>query len=58
MLAYIDLNFVLEWFLVHIYAICRCMHKSEILYDLNHDSYMRYMIAYLGHEITFNMIHN
>ena len=49
--AYINLNFILEWFLVHNYVICRCMHKSKILVDLIHDSYMRYMITYLGQKI-------
>ena len=45
--ACIALNFVLEQFLVHNYVIYRSMHKSKILFDLIHDSYMRYMIAYL-----------
>ena len=56
--ACIDLNFDLERFLVHVHMICRCMYKSEILYNLIHDSYMRYMVTYLGHKIIFNMIHD
>ena len=54
----IDLNFDLEWFLVHIHMIYRCMHKPKILYDLIHDSYMRYMITYLDHKIIFNIIYD
>ena len=58
MKAYIDLNFDLELFLVHIHMIYRCMHKPEILYDLINDSYMRFVIVYLDYKITFNMIHD
>ena len=50
--ACIYLNFDLEWFLVHVHMICRWMHKLEILYDLIHDSFIRYMIICLDHKIT------
>ena len=56
--ACIDLNFVLEWFLVHNYMICRCMYKLKILFDLIYDSYMRYMITYLNQKIIFNIIYD
>ena len=58
MKACIDLNFDIERFLVHVHMIYRCLNKSEILFDLIHDSCMRYMIACLGHKIIFNMIHD
>ena len=48
----IDLNFDLEWFLVHVHMICRCMYKLKILFDLIHNLYMRYKIAYLDHNYS------
>ena len=56
--TYIDLKFVLDRLLVHVYVICRCMHKSKNYFNLIYDSYMRYMIVYLGLKINFNMIHD
>ena len=52
------MNFILERFLVHNDVICRCMHKPKILFNLIHDSYMRYMIVYLDQKIIFNMVHD
>ena len=49
--ACIDINFDLERFLVHVHMICKCIHKSKILYNIIYDSYMRYVITYLDHKI-------
>ena len=56
--ACIDLKFILDRILVHVYVIYRCMHKFKNYFNLIYDLYMRCMIAYLGLKINFNMIHD
>ena len=56
--AYIDLKFILNRLLVHVYMIYRFMYKSENYFDIIYDSYMRCMIVYLGLKISFNIIHD
>ena len=58
MKACIDLKFILDRFLVHLYMIYRYMHKPKNYFDLIYDSYMRCIITYLGLKISFNMIHH
>ena len=54
----IDLKYVLDRFLVHIYMIYRCMYKYKNYFNLIYNSYMRCMIAYLGLKISFNIFYN